>query len=247
MIKKISLLALFIAIIATSCNLGSRYRPEEGADQKAKVREVIQTSNYTYLRVEKNNQDQWIAVGEMDAKEGDNVYFEQGMEMKNFHSKELNRDFESILFVNEISDKPIKHGEAQEGMNMPPMGGGKNGSGMMGNKPEKPRLDKADVKVDQPAGGTSIGDIYSKKANLAGKKVTVRGQVTKVNAEIMGKNWIHIQDGTSEGKSFDLTVTTSDVPNVGDVVTYSGTIALDKDFGYGYFYDVLLEDAEVVK
>lgn len=118
---------------------------------------------------------------------------------------------------------------------------------MMGGKPEKPVINKQDIKIDQPQGGTSIATLFAKKAEFAGKLITVRGQVTKVNAEIMGKNWVHIQDGTADGDHFDLTVTTGDVPNVGDVVTYSGTIALDKDFGYGYFYDVLLENAEVIK
>ena len=242
MIKKLSLFSLFILIIATSCNLGNRYKTNDAGDnQKAKVKEVIQTSNYTYLRVEKNKQEQWIAVGKMEAKEGDVVYFEQGMEMTNFKSPELGRTFESVLFVNEISDEPIVHSAMPGGM------GSEMGQQPLGSKPEKPVLEKLDIKIEQPAGATSISDLYAKKADYAGKPVTVRGQVTKVNVNIMDRNWVHIQDGTSSGEDFDLTVTTNDVPKVGDIVTYSGTFSVNKDFGYGYSYTIILENGEVVK
>jgi len=241
MIKKISLLALFIAVIATSCNLGNRYKPEEGADQRYKVSEVIQTSNYTYLRVEKDKQEQWIAIGKMDIEEGATVYFEDGLEMRNFHSPELDRNFDRILFVQEISDKPIAQDD--------PLGGmpGGMGGGVMGDKPEKPNIEKVDVKIDQPEGGITIAEIYANREKYAGKLVTVRGQVTKVNSGIMDRNWVHIQDGTADGANFDLTVTTQDEPPINSVVTYSGTVVLKKDFGYGYYYDVLLENAQVVK
>jgi hypothetical protein len=242
MIKKISLLALLLVFIATSCNLGSRYRPEPGADQKGKVKEVIQTSNYTYLRVEKNNREEWIAIGKMDVAEGKTIYYQDGLEMLNFHSPELNRDFDRILFVQEISDEPITDAGMHGGMEgMEGMGG------MMGDKPEKPVLNKIDVSIEQPEGGITIGDLYANRDQYAGKMVTVRGQVTKVNAGIMGRNWVHIQDGTSSGDYFDLTVTTDDIPEVGNIVTYSGSVILNKDFGYGYYYEVLLENAKVVK
>jgi hypothetical protein len=204
--------------------------------------EVIQTSNYTYLRVEKNKQEQWIAVGKMEAKAGDVVYFEQGMEMTNFKSPELGRTFESVLFVNEISDKPLGGDIMPKGME-----GGSNSPEVHGTQPEKPVIEKVDVKVDLPAGGTAIGILYAKKADFTGKMVTVRGKVTKINAGIMGRNWIHIQDGTADGDKFDLTVTTQDEPKVGDIVTYTGTFTVNKDFGYGYSYEILVEDAQVVK
>ena len=246
MIKKISLIFLFLAIMITSCSLGNRYKTNSEEDnQKAKVKEVIQTSNYTYLKVDKNKQEQWIAVGKMDVNEGDVVYFEEGLEMKNFESPELKRTFESVLFVNEISDKPIIHNEKPSGMQggMPAGHGGE----VMGDKPEKPVFEKLDLKIEQPQGGTTIATLYAKRNDFAGKLVTVRGQVTKVNTGIMGRNWVHIQDGTSEGDKFDLTITTNDEPAVGDIVTYSGTFVVDKDFGYGYYYEVLVENAEVIK
>ena len=63
----------------------------------------------------------------------------------------------------------------------------------------------------------------------------------------MGKNWIHIQDGTEFEDGFDLTVTTSGTATMGEIVTFEGKISLDKDFGYGYSYAVLMEDAKPVQ
>jgi hypothetical protein len=239
MIKKISLLVILFAVFTSSCNLGGSSKKTGDSkydDQKAEVMEVIQTTSYTYLRVEKNELEQWIAIGKADIKTGDIVYFEDGLEMKNFESPELGRTFESVLFVMEISDKPIKH-EMPGGMP-----GGMAGD-VHGTTPQKPVISKLDIKIEQPNGGTSIGDLYAKRETYGGKMVTVRGQVTKVNAGIMGRNWVHLQDGTADGDNFDLTITTEDVPQTGEIVTYSGILGLDRDFGAGYTYELIVEDA----
>ena len=99
--------------------------------------------------------------------------------------------------------------------------------------------------ITPAAGGHTVGDIHAKKAELNGKPVKVRGKVVKFSPQIMGKNWIHIQDGTGDAGANDLTVTTGVSANTGDTVLISGTLTLDKDFGYGYAYDVIVEDAEV--
>lgn len=235
MIKKISLLVILFAVLTTSCNLGGSANNNGNTandDQKAKVLEVIQTTAYTYLRVEKNDQEQWIAIDKQDFKKGDIVYYEEGLEMKNFESKELQRTFESVYFVMNISDQPIKQA----------MPGGMPG-GMQGTEPKKPVISKLDISIEQPEGGTSIANLYAKRDTYGGKMVTVRGQVTKVNMSIMGRNWVHLQDGTADGDNFDLTVTTEDEPVMGDVVTFSGMLSLDRDFGAGYTYELILEDA----
>ena len=96
-------------------------------------------------------------------------------------------------------------------------------------------------------GGKSVLDVYTEKDALANQKVVVRGKVVKTNAGIMGKDWLHVRDGSGEEGKNDLTVTTTTkpLPNVGDTVLVSGTVILDKDFGMGYQYPVLVEDAEV--
>jgi hypothetical protein len=88
--------------------------------------------------------------------------------------------------------------------------------------------------------------VFAEKASLAGKPVTVRGKVVKVNGGIMGKNWLHVRDGSGAEGTNDLTVTTSgELPELGTIVVVTGPVTLDKDFGMGYQYAVILEDAEV--
>ena len=234
-IKKIGFLALTVFIV-TSCQLGPNKGKTAGEDQGAEVLEVLQTSSYTYLRVEKNEVEQWIAVLRDEYNQGDLVYFTPGLEMKNFKSPELNRTFETVYFVQEISNKPL---EMQKPAQMPPQGQG----GVTGSEPKKPVLTKLDIKIDTPQGGVTIAEIYANRKNYEGKIIKVKGQVTKVNEGIMGRNWVHIQDGTADGENFDLTVTTDDGPMVGEIITFSGTLNLNKDFGAGYTYEVILEEA----
>jgi hypothetical protein len=108
----------------------------------------------------------------------------------------------------------------------------------------KVAVEKIDVKVDACKDCIKISDLLENKKNYSGKTVKVTGKVTKYNPEIMGKNWIHIQDGSEFDGSFDLTITTDQKVAVGDIITFEGKIVLDKDFGYGYFYNVLMEDAK---
>ena len=117
-----------------------------------------------------------------------------------------------------------------------------------GSKTNKTTVETTDVDltgITVAEGGQTVGDVYAKKAELSGKQVKIRGKVVKFSPMIMGKNWIHIQDGTGEAGANDLTVTTSAEANTGDTVLISGTLTTDKDFGYGYAYDVIVEEAEV--
>lgn len=96
-------------------------------------------------------------------------------------------------------------------------------------------------------GGKTIAEVYGEKDALAGTKVTVRGKVVKSNSGIMGKDWLHVRDGSGGDGTNDLTLTTnsSPLPQVGDLVLVTGTVVLDKDFGMGYVYPVMIEEAEV--
>ncbi len=68
--------------------------------------------------------------------------------------------------------------------------------------------------------------------------------MTKFTPGIMGRNWLHIMDDSS-GK--DLTVTTDATVELNDVVVIEAKVALDRDFNYGYFYPLLLEEGVVTK
>jgi len=195
--------------------------------------EVIQTRNYTYVRVICDERDYWVAISKADIKEGETYFWSIGTEMNNFTSKELNRTFPSIFFVQDFTDQPITNSQppAQQGM-------------MSGRQPVP---EKEGISVQRAAGGITIAELFSKKNSFAGQKVKIRGEVVKFSGGIMKKNWVHLQDGTKDPCGYDLTVTTQDMANLGDVVIFEGIIALDRDFGAGYFYDVIMEDARLVE
>lgn len=100
-------------------------------------------------------------------------------------------------------------------------------------------------KIDPTPGGIKIAELLANKEKYAGQTVRVKGKSVKVNNMIMDRNWIHIQDGSVEGE--DLTVTTTDNVTVGDMVVFEGVITLNKDFGSGYKYDIIMENAKVIK
>ena len=100
--------------------------------------------------------------------------------------------------------------------------------------------------IARAEGGKTIAEVFAEKDQLAGTTVVLRGKVVKVNANIMGRNWLHVRDGSGAEGTNDLTVTSTNVlPSVGDIVVVRGPVGLNKDLGMGYQYDVIIEDAEV--
>jgi hypothetical protein len=228
-------------LFMVSCNSGQKSVTHPGIHE-AVVQEVLQAGQYTYLRVKEADAELWIAVTAIQAEVGKTYYYKDGMEMKNFHSKELNRDFPLVYFINDFSTDP-----EMKTTNSPIPGHGQT-SGMNNEtkmQPQKPVLEKQNIRITPVAGGITIADLFSKKDKYSGKSVKIKGQVVKFNPEIMNKNWIHIQDGTENDGVFDLTVTTTATVKVGDVITVEGKVALDKDFGAGYVYSVIVEDATI--
>ncbi len=232
----IVLLVGFSLLIA-SCQTGSNPKlvENQGSDKSNEVmahiveaEEVIQTSNYTYMKVNEGDINYWVAVTKMDAEEGQIYYFLEAMQMRDFESKELERTFDSIYFVQQISDKPIAAPVKVPAQDI---------------RGERPKLEQKDISVEKVEGGISIAELYTNKDSYADMTVKIRGEVVKVNPDIMGINWVHIQDGTKDGDNFDLTVTTHDKLEIGDVVTFEGRISVNKDFGAGYKYDVIMEEA----
>jgi hypothetical protein len=223
-------LCVFIIVLAASCGSGRRERAKNLAPNAHQVvaKEVIQTSNYTYVRVSEDDKDYWIAINYAEINEGTTYYWSQGGEMNNFTSKELKRTFPSIYFVSDFTDQPITRPA------LPPSPGAQGKLEV----PEQPG-----IHVKKAEGGITIAELYARKSEYAGKTVRICGQVVKFSPHIMKKNWVHIQDGTKGAGKFDLTVTTNDSVGVGNVVLFEGVVALDKDFGYGYKYDVIIEDA----
>jgi hypothetical protein len=193
------------------------------------VQEVLQATSYTYLRVKEADKDFWIAINKREIEPGAKISFMGGLLMKNFQSKDLQRTFDAIYFVNRIIGG--ESSTTQQSISMPHQG--------------KPEPEKKEISIEPVKGGITIGELFAKRDSYADQTVLIKGLVTKVNRAIMDKNWVHLQDGTSDSGNFDLTITTTDDVKVGDVATFEGKIALKKDFGAGYYYEVIMEEANL--
>jgi hypothetical protein len=204
------------------------------SNHKVVVQEVIQTTNYTYLHVKENDSLKWLAVPKMQAQTGETYYYSEGMPMEQFESKELHRTFDVVLFLGGVSAEPIgtPHPKNNQATAEP-------------YKRKAAPEAKKDLKIDIPSDCVTIGDLFSKKESYAGKTVKIKGQVTKYSPEIMDKNWIHLQDGTENNGKFDLVITSKNTVKAGDIVVLEGKISINKDFGYGYVFEVMMEDALV--
>lgn len=227
---------LALIVVFSSCVRNKNGQPLQNTmpsnSKVFEVVEVIQASSYSYLRVKENFAERWVAVTKREISAGEVYYYDDALPMTNFNSKDLERTFDVIYFVNEISKTPLN--QANAGGGMPAHSG----------KVETPKL--STITLEKAKGEITISDIFEKRAEFATKEFEIRGVVVKVNKEVMGRNWVHIQDGTDNGGNFDLTITTQDVADKNDEVVFKGKLTLNKDFGSGYSYEVIMEDAVLV-
>lgn len=200
------------------------------------VTEIQQTPQYTYLNVEENGNTFWIAVPSLEITKGEKVYFSRFMEMKNFESSSLNKTFESVLFVEDISFSPHLGGQGGMMMNE------QNAETMHGRNLV---TQVTNVEVQPLSDGKTISQIYENGSSLKGEKVKLRAKVTKFNKSIMDRNWVHLQDGTNFNGKYDLLATTLDDTQVGTVVIVEGIVDTDVDFGAGYSYEIMIKEAKI--
>jgi hypothetical protein len=169
---------------------------------------------------------------------GQEIALQPGYEMINFKSNTLNRTFDKIVF----STGPASQAGAIDVKSF-------HGKPTETKTTEAAPGEKIQVEKAAAPDAYTVAELYGKKAELDTKNVTVKGKVVKVSSGIMGKNWLHIQDGSGNQKdgNNDLVITSNDLAAVGDIVTVSGTLYKDKDFGSGYKYDVIVEQASIKK
>ncbi|CDF79969.1 nucleic acid binding, OB-fold, tRNA/helicase-typ e [Formosa agariphila KMM 3901] len=190
---------------------------------KIVVLEELSSAGYVYLKVKENEKEYWMSIPRRPIEIGATYYYDDGMEMKDFNSKSLNRTFESVIFVEGIRD----------------------------NVKGAPKVRKSHVQTGKPSvalidkipNGIRISELFEDPKAYANKKVIIKGEVVKVNNDVMQVNFVHLQDGTIGHGKYDLTITTKDDFKVGEVVTITGNVILNKDFGSGYVYDILVEKA----
>lgn len=234
--KNILIVLSLLALI--SCGKKDKdYRSIANPNEPREV--IVQKSepagNYTYLSVEDGDESYWIAVAGKGFEKGETIYFKSFVEMNDFKSKELDRTFESILFVDQFSREPDGLDKAVP-------------SGAETANPRKNRMDALidSIKIAPAPGGISIAELYGNAEKYKDKEVVVSGQIVKINRDIMDRNWVHIMDGTRVDRS-DLTFTTTEDFQMGDTITIRGKVALDKDFGAGYVYPLIVEEAEQIQ
>jgi hypothetical protein len=202
-----------------------------GAKVTGSVAETFDAGGYTYLRLKTDRGDEWAAIRQTPVQKGQTVTLDVQMTAEKFESKTLKRTFDRILFGS-IEGAGAPTPAAQH---------------MSASAAD----DKTPIKVAKAEGSDakSVAEVWASKDALKDGKVVVRGKVVKFLGGIMGKNWIHLRDGSgsSDKGDNDITVTTNDLAAVGDVVTISGVVHVDKDFGAGYRYPVIIEEGKVSK
>lgn len=242
--------SLLVAAAVAACSpksTGSEAVPQgTAADATAEISqgltgtvlEQIPASPYVYLRLKTADGEVWAAVSEAPVENGAEVTIAAPMLMSNFESSSLKRTFEQIYFGELAgSGGAAAVGTAAAGGN-PHAGVGQAAQVQVG------KVDKA-----SGADARTVAELWAGKDGLEGKTATVRGVVVKANNGVMGKNWIHLQDGSGDAAqgTNDLTVTTQGTAAKGETVTIKGTVRTNKDFGAGYTYAVIVEDATIVK
>lgn len=226
--------------------------------------EVINVAKYTYIRVGAANEPgQWTAVPSAKVAVGDAVRVVDAHEMRDFQSGTLNRKF-PVIYFGILDSGAAAPAAAAAGDNNPhgmppsnttdsqsPTVAAGSASSLNPHAAPAPESDLVPVgKVAKAKGalGRTVAAIYAESAQLKGKQVRIRAVVVKVVSNVMGRTFLHLRDGTGNKATgtHDLTVTTSEQPKVGDTVLYEGTVATDIDFGSGYRYPVLVQEARTV-
>lgn len=195
--------------------------------------EVMQTQNvdsYTYVRLKTAEGEIWAAVEKAPLKNGERITIGNASMLQNFQSKSLKKTFDRIVF-GQLADP--------------------RATPVLGKAAPTAAAAEPAVQVSKAKSpdARTVAEVVKGKATLKDKGVTVRAKVVKVNRGIMGKNWLHLQDGSGSAAdgSNDIIVTTKDAAELGDVVTVKGTVRTGVKLGSGYDYAVLIDDASVRK
>jgi hypothetical protein len=202
--------------------------------------ETMDSAGYTYALIDTGSTKVWVATSRVPVALGEEVTFDGSMPMAGYHSPSLDRTFDLIYFTDSI-----KPGAATSPDPHAPEMGGMGAMEEMGSVGAPAAAETSVERLGAADGGVTVEEVFTKREDLVGTTVVIRGKVVKFSPLIMGKNWLHIQDGTGAVGTNDLTVTTDATVEVGATVLVRGVLIADKDFGFGYQYDLIIEDAEI--
>ncbi len=201
------------------------------------INEVLPTEKYVYLNVNEGDDKFWIATRKVDVQVGKTYFYKGGLLKTNFESKEYNRIFEKVYLISKLVES--NHGNNSGVLNT-------SKSSVTNQKaPTKSKIETHTEKIVQHKGSIKIAELVKDPKKYEGKTVQLTGICTKINAGIMNRNWIHLKDGSKD--DFDLVITSDAFIPEGKTVTMKALVTLNKDFGAGYTYDLILENGIVIK
>ena len=213
-------LSLF-SFIGEAGAYGTSAETSKGPAQGGTVLETMEGGGYTYMKLDQDGNTVWIAVRRANVAVGDKVEYIEQMRMPNFTSRTLRKSFDEIVFA----ELRGEHATVSPMQTIPEIA--------VGGEP-----------IEKAEGGYTIAEVFANREALKGKLIKVRGRVVKVSQAIMNRNWVHLKDGTGEKGSDKIVFRSEDqVAQVGSIVTAEGRLETERDFGYGYRYEVLVEDA----
>lgn len=204
----------------------SQARPKELSGE---VVETMDGGGYTYVRIRTASGETWAAIPQTTVQVGSSLSVYPQVTFEKFESKALKRTFDRILFATVIASPPPQTAHPSVTA---------AASHMSAGQAEVIRVEKA-------RGGRTVAELWASRKELQGTAVIVRGKVVKSVQQVMSRNWVHLRDGSgsqADGTD-DITLTTSEAVPAGAIVTFHGTLRIDKDFGAGYRYAVIIEDA----
>jgi len=195
------------------------------------VIEVLPTDKYVYLKSKEGDDEFWVAVLKQEVEVGDKFFFKGGLLKTNFESKEYNRVFDKVYLVSRLI----------------PVGVTNTSKAKSDVKSNDSQLEKSisDNVINHKDGSITIKQLTDNPEKYENKKIQLTGKCVKLNPNIMGRNWVHLQDDTNN--DYDLVVTMDVAVPVGHIVSLLGTVTLNKDFGAGYKYDLIVENAELIR
>lgn len=255
--QRINSIILIVSLICCSCNQATKVEPKQSDKSNSssttstgifsdaapskvvqqasllsddshtvKVIQVLPTDKYVYMEVEEGEETFWVAAGKQEVEVGEEYFFKEGLLKTNFHSKEYDRIFDKVYLVSRLI--PLTSNSVPE------------------TQTRSVRVQSSSEKKNKVhAESVSIKDIVENPEKYKDQSVIVSGECTKINANIMSRNWIHLKDGTKD--DFDFVLTSDLAVPEGHFVSMRGVIRVDKDFGAGYRYAIIMEEAEMVK
>ncbi len=250
MFKTTTIILVLLGTLLVGCNFGPKtaepYTITRAIDKNAKnsevdyemhevvIKELLPTPKYIYARVKEGEQLYWIATQKQDLEIGTPYLYNESLLKTQFESKEFDRVFDTIFLVNTLV--PKDHGIIE---------GTFHGSQKSNGKIAVIR--DAIAKQDSAAifmGNVRIADLVNDPGKYEGNEVVIKGECIKVNANILDRNWLHMKDGSKD--DYDLIVTSEEKVQKGAQISLRGIVRLNKDFGSGYSYPILIENGRLI-